>query len=163
MKITLALPQGKQFKQRLLNEIAVAENIKDKDNRAQITTGLRKIVLNYQEGKVFLYDGNTEELVAYDYKLKDFIYHCGDTFVTPNDTSLRDLENKYILIAMDANNATIGILQGKKVTIIWDKDSHVPRKHDAGGQSQRRFERGRAEALKRWLKDIGKKIEEIVR
>ena len=27
-------------------------------------------------------------------------------------------------------------------------------KHDAGGQSQRRFERGRREAIKHWFKDI---------
>jgi len=42
---------------------------------------------------------------------------------------------------------------------LYHKDSHVPRKHDAGGQSQRRFERGRGEALKHWFKDI----EELVR
>lgn len=36
----------------------------------------------------------------------------------------------------------------------------MARKHDAGGQSQRRFERGRGEALKHWLKDIVEYVEQ---
>ena len=30
----------------------------------------------------------------------------------------------------------------------------VPHKHGKGGQSQRRFERGRIEALKHWFKEV---------
>jgi len=40
------------------------------------------------------------------------------------------------------------------VNRLYHKDSDVPRKHDAGGQSQRRFERGRNEALNHWLKEV---------
>ena len=36
----------------------------------------------------------------------------------------------------------------------------VPRKHDAGGQSQRRFERGRDEALKHWLRKVADIVKE---
>jgi peptide subunit release factor 1 (eRF1) len=160
MKITLCIPEGKKFKQRLLDEIGVAENIKDKKHRQQIVSGLRKIVLNYQEGKAFLYDGDTEVLLAYDYKLKDFIYHCGKEFVVP-EGKLSD--SKYLLIVMDADNASIAYLHGKRIIPLWAKDSNVPRKQDAGGQSQRRFERGREEALKQWLKKVADKLYEFAK
>ncbi len=38
--------------------------------------------------------------------------------------------------------------------MLWCRDSGVPRKHDAGGQSNRRFERGREEKLKQWLRAV---------
>lgn len=57
-------------------------------------------------------------------------------------------------MCFDANNLYIGEFNGKEVHELYHKDSHVQRKHDAGGQSQRRFERGRGEALKHWFKDI---------
>ena len=44
---------------------------------------------------------------------------------------------------------------------LYHKNSHVPRKHDAGGQSQRRFERGRGEALKHWFKEIEKLVRDF--
>jgi len=37
---------------------------------------------------------------------------------------------------------------------LHQKSSLVPHKHGKGGQSQRRFERGRIEALKHWFKDV---------
>jgi peptide chain release factor subunit 1 len=160
MKITLAIPKNKEFKQRLLNEIGLAENIQDKKNREMVVAGLKKITLNYQTGKVFLYDGLTEELVCYDYPLKDFIYHCGADFVVPA-TKLNELKKGYMLISMDANNATIGILRGKSIQVVYDKDSYVPRKQDCGGQSKARFQRDREEQLKHWLDKIAHKIAEI--
>jgi len=42
----------------------------------------------------------------------------------------------------------------KIVRLILHKESHVPRKHGKGGQSQRRFERGRLESLKHWFKTV---------
>ena len=57
-------------------------------------------------------------------------------------------------MCFDASDLYIGEFNGKDVRELYHKGSHVPRKHDAGGQSQRRFERGRGEALKHWFKDI---------
>lgn len=53
----------------------------------------------------------------------------------------------------------IGEFNGKQIQELYNHYSLVPHKHDAGGQSQRRFERGRDEALKHWLKEITEKIE----
>ena len=43
---------------------------------------------------------------------------------------------------------------------MYHDHSSVYRKHDAGGQSQRRFERGREESLKHWFKDIVDLVEQ---
>lgn len=57
-------------------------------------------------------------------------------------------------MCFDANELYIGEFNGKKVRQLYYDQSSVFRKHDAGGQSQRRFERGREETLKHWFKDI---------
>ncbi len=156
-KITLAIPEGKEFKKQLEQELALSKNIKDKANRESIKKGLGKILANYSDKKVFLWDGT--KLTIYGYYLKEFIYQCGKDFVIPTDNILK---NRYLMMTMDANNCSIGMLSGKKLIMLWDKDSFVPRKHDKGGQSQRRFERARQEALKEWMKKVAKKMQNIV-
>jgi len=48
----------------------------------------------------------------------------------------------------------VGESNMKIVRLILHKESHVPRKHGKGGQSQRRFERDRLESLKHWFKKV---------
>ena len=158
MKITLAIPKGKKFLKRLLKEISLARNIKSEDMRFDIMNGLTYIKNSYQDGKVFLYDCETEKLEIFDYPLKEFIYHCGKDFVVPNVS----LGNSYMLITMDANECTIGMLQGKSVKEIWNEQSNVPGKHNKGGQFKARFQRARQEALKQWYKKIAYKMKELV-
>jgi len=62
-------------------------------------------------------------------------------------------------VCFDANDLYIGEFNGKTVRQLYCDHSSVFRKHDAGGQSQRRFERGREESLKHWFKDIVDLIE----
>lgn len=63
------------------------------------------------------------------------------------------------MVCFDANDMYIGEFNGKQIHELYHHYSLVPHKHDAGGQSQRRFERGRNEALKHWMKEIAEKIE----
>jgi len=48
----------------------------------------------------------------------------------------------------------VGESDGERVRVLWSETSHVPRKHDMGGQSKARFQRGREEALKAWLRKV---------
>jgi peptide chain release factor subunit 1 len=64
-------------------------------------------------------------------------------------------------VVIDANEVTIGETNGEKVHVLWSKDSLVPRKHGAGGQSAPRFERNREIALCHWLKDCAEKVLEV--
>ena len=155
MNITIAIPQGKECKNRIEQELATARNIKSRQTRISVTTGLKKIIESYGTGKAFLWNGN--KLDVFDYPLKEFIYHCGKDFVAPKIPS----ESTYLLIDMDANHCTLGLLKGKRISVLEDKDSNVPRKQDAGGQSQRRFEREREHCKVIWMKKIADKVKEI--
>lgn len=159
MKITLALPEGKDFSARLRKEISLANNIKDKQTRESIITGLKRIEAVLQSGKSFLWDG--ESLEVFDYPLNLFVYHCGSDFKAPEGFALDDLNNKYLLVTLDANEATIAKLSGKKIEVLWSEESFVPRKHGKGGQSKLRFQRNRELALKQWLHKVGGKLSEL--
>lgn len=54
---------------------------------------------------------------------------------------------------MDANECTIAKV-GESFDVLFHKLSYVPRKQDAGGQSQRRFEKNREIFLILWMKEI---------
>jgi len=157
MKITLAIPKGKKYKKRLEQELALASNIKSKQTREQVERGLSNIISYYQDGKVFLFDGNVDQAWTCDYPLDEFIYFCGKYFVVPNIST----GSNYMLVAMDANEATIGLLQGKSIKTLWSETSNVQGKHKDGGQSAARFQRARQEALKHWFKKVADKMKEL--
>jgi peptide chain release factor subunit 1 len=48
----------------------------------------------------------------------------------------------------------VGITNGERIEVLWNDRSMVQGKHKAGGQSAQRFERGRNEALKHWLRKV---------
>jgi peptide subunit release factor 1 (eRF1) len=91
-----------------------------------------------------------DETIIEDYDGIKQLYHCGREY--------KRLERKtfdpILLIVIDANDSAIGTTDGERVTVLWHKQSLVPRKHRAGGQSQRRFERDRERALKGWLRMV---------
>ena len=85
------------------------------------------------------------------------VYHCGREY---HHVEIKEFL-PVVLVVIDANEATIGETNGEFIDIIWREDSLVMRKHDAGGQSQRRFERGREEALKQWLRKVRDKLLDV--
>jgi len=157
MKITIAIPKDKKYKRRLEQELSLASNIKSKQIREQVQKGLANIIRFYESGKVFLYDGNQDGFWCYDYPLNEFIYFCGKHFVVPNVS----IGSPYMLVTMDANECTIGLLEGKSIKKLWTKESHVPGKRDGGGQSKARFQRARTEALKQWMKKVADMMKEL--
>lgn len=84
--------------------------------------------------------------------------------VGKDDIPLRDLLN-YVYDAK-VSVAPIAQIQKKGIEVVFDIETG---NHNfvANGiivhNSQRRFERGRAEALKQWLKEVGKKVSEVAR
>lgn len=160
MKISYYIPKGKQSYKRFLDkEIALAPNIKDKNMRTSISSGLKKIRAQATDGKAYFWDG--EELFVVDYFGKSGQYRCDrEFFIDPLKIGKK---SRYLLVVMDANDCIIGELRGKRIVKLWKESSHVPRKHDAGGQSQARFERARSESLKHWMKKVGHKVMGYVR
>jgi len=76
------------------------------------------------------------------------VYHCGNDYLIHQEPRF----DPTLIMVIDAQEATLGSTDGSHINTLWHERSGVMRKHDAGGQSQRRFERGRREALKQWLR-----------
>jgi peptide chain release factor subunit 1 len=152
MKISLHIPKGKELPRRFLhNEVAQARNIKSKQTRQSVVDGLQKLlaaVETHGSGVAYYTDG--VEVKSEPYEGRRQTYYCGREYQLPSE----DKFDPTLLVVVDANEATIGSTDGDHINILWTDTSGVMGKHDAGGQSQRRFERGRAEALKRWLRIV---------
>ena len=156
MNITLAIPKGKNVKKRIEKELSLANNIQNKHDRDSIQTGLTKILEQISDGKAYLWNGT--DLTVFEYPLNDYIYYCDKTYFKAPVVSS---SNRYMLVCLDANNCAIGELVGTKLTVLWSETSQVPRKHNKGGQSKERFQRGREQALIQWYKKVADKMKEL--
>jgi len=105
------------------------------------------------DGISLYWDDKTLFDVPYDGITKE--YFCGKELKVK---SLNHPKHCYILITMDTNECTIGMLSGKRITTLWTKKSYIQGKHKTGGQSAQRFERLRNEAIKQWFKKIAQKL-----
>lgn len=165
-KISLYLPKGtKKIRNFLASEIATAKKIKSKDTRDSVVIGLTKILkhidpteLLHKQGYAYFFDHDEFTVVPYDGIQK--LYHCGRSLVLDPFTYLFN-SNKYILMALDTNHCTIGILNGKRIQIIWDKEFYIQGKHKKGGSSAARFERLREEQKKAMFKAVAIRLQEV--
>lgn len=101
-----------------------------------------------QSGIALYSDG--EDVFVDAYSGIDHKYHCGKEYIKPVIKAFLP----YLLVAIDANEATVGITDGDKIQVLWSDTSLVPRKQDAGGMSNRRYERGREMDLIHWLRKV---------
>ncbi len=164
-----------QVIQQLREEEGTAQNIKSKNTRKNVVSALRRIINFLQkyaekngskapENGMAIYSGNiTGEEGKTDIKLywveppepiQSRIYRCDKEFLLdPLRKSIQD-EEKVGLIVLDAKEATIATLKGKRVNVVRNMTSGVWGKHSKGGQSAQRFERLREKALKQFLKRV---------
>lgn len=73
--------------------------------------------------------------------LQTFLYRCDDHFHTDILKDMLKEEKVVGILAIDSNDAGLGILFGDRLEVIESLTSGVGGKHRAGGQSARRFER----------------------
>jgi peptide chain release factor subunit 1 len=83
-----------------------------------------------------------------------FIYRCDSQFFTEPIEGMLETKEKYGLIVIDRSEATIGMLNGKRIEPIKNMQSLVPSKHGRGGQSARRFERSIEIAAHEYYKKV---------
>ena len=100
------------------------------------------------EGVAYFTDG--EDVIAEDYEGVRRLYYCGRDYKKP----VIEAFNPYLLVVIDSQEASIGTTNGERIDVLWSDTSFVPRKHDMGGQSKARFQRGREEALKQWFRKV---------
>ncbi len=138
-------------------EKATAKNIKSTSTRKNVIDALDKIVRFLKDFKgapkngLALFCGNVSkvegqgDLQLWDVEpplpLKIRLYRCDKEFVLEPLKELLEVTEIFALLVMDRKEATIGMLEGKRIEILQKMTSGIPGKVRAGGQSSQRFHR----------------------
>ena len=93
--------------------------------------------------------------------IKIFLYRCDSRFHTEYLQEMLREKETYGIILVDASDATIATLQGKRLDIVRQMYSGVSGKTRAGGQSARRYERLRDMQLNEYFHRVGNHANEI--
>jgi peptide chain release factor subunit 1 len=181
--ITVYVPPGKQISDALnllRNEYGTASNIKSNVTRKNvldaITKAQQKLKLFKDPGEkgIVVFTGallpqgaapGTEKMEAYvivpPEPIKIFLYRCDSRFHTEHLQEMLREKETYGILLVDANNATIATLQGKRMQIERQMHSGVTGKTKAGGQSARRYERLRDMQLNEYFTRVGAHANDI--
>ncbi len=142
---------------QLEGEKSTAKNIKSTATRNNVGDALDKIIRHLKtlkktpENGLALFSGNVSQvegqadLQLWDIEpplpMKHRMYRCDKEFVLDPLKELLEVQEIFALLVMDRKEATIGMLEGKRIEIIQKMTSGVPSKVRAGGQSSQRFHR----------------------
>ncbi len=144
----------------LRNEWGTAGNIKSDTTRNHVQDALTKTMQRlklYREtpdnglvifcGALMTNGPGSEVIVLREVvppkEVKSFLYMCDDHFHVEHLREMLREEKVYGLLSIDANDVGIGILSGESFEIVNVMTSGISGKTRKGGQSARRYERGR--------------------
>jgi peptide chain release factor subunit 1 len=158
-------------------EKSTAKNIKSTSTRKNVIDALEKIVRHLKslkktpENGLALFAGNVSgvegqsDLQLWDIEppmpLKVRLYRCDKEFVLEPLKEQLEVSEVFGLLVMDRKEATIGILEGKRIEVIQKMTSGVPSKVRAGGQSSQRFHRITEGLTKEFYKRIADEMKKI--
>jgi peptide chain release factor subunit 1 len=180
--VTIYVPPDRQISDvvgHVTQEHSEASNIKSKQTRTAVQDALKSLKdrLRYYDtyppdNGLVLFSGAvdagggqtdmvTEVLEDPPQAIQSFRYHCDSHFLTePLEEMLAD-KALYGLIVIDRREANVGWLRGKRVEPVKSTSSLVPGKQKKGGQSQKRFERLRIEAIDNHYQDVGEMANDL--
>ncbi len=149
----------------LRNEYGTAANIKDKNTGKAVQGAISSILsrlknLSVGPNGLVIFCGMTRqnkiEFYAIDPPEPITIkrYVCDTVFHVEHLKEQLEDKKTFGLISIDRQSATFAIVRGTRVEVLVEKKSNVPRKQDAGGQSQRRFERNVEIAATAFLREM---------
>ena len=159
--VSLYVPPGRQISDAMNNlreEYGTAANIKSKSTKKNVQEAIESIM---QKLKLFRFPPpngliifcgaiprggpGTEKIETYVIEppepISIYYYRCDARFYLDPIKEMLAEKDTYGLIVMDRSDATFALLKGRRVEILETITSGVPSKHDAGGQSARRFQR----------------------
>ncbi len=158
-------------------EKSTAKNIKSTATRKNVTDALEKIVRHLKslkktpENGLALFCGNVSksegqsDLQLWDIEpplpIKIRLYRCDKEFVLDPLREMLEVSEVFGLLVMDRKEATIGLLEGKRIEVLQKMTSGVPSKVRAGGQSSQRFHRITEGLTKEFYKRIADEIKKI--
>ncbi len=178
--ITVLVPAGydvNSVQKQLEAEKSTAKNIKSTSTRKNVTDSLDKIVRYLKDFKkapengLAVFCGNISKVEGQDdmqiwgveppLPLKIRLYRCDKEFVLEPLKEMLEIDEIYALLVMDRKEATIGMLEGKRIETLQKMTSGIPSKVRAGGQSSQRFHRITEGLTKDFYKRIANEMKEI--
>ena len=93
--------------------------------------------------------------------IKIFLYRCDSRFHTEHLQEMLREKETYGILLIDASDATIATLQGKRLNIVRQMYSGVTGKTRAGGQSARRYERLREMQLNEYFTRVAGHADDV--
>jgi len=179
--ISLYVPSDRQISDvtnMLRQEYGTASNIKSKSTKKNVVDAIEKVLQRLRlfkappENGLVIFCGAIPQNGVGSEKIETYVleppepislyyYRCDQRFhIEPLEEMLKERDT-YGIVTVDGNEATIATLRGRSLEIIKNITSGLPGKHDAGGQSQRRFERNREQEVHAYYKRIGGYINDI--
>ena len=158
--ISLYVSPGKQISDviaYLRNEYAQSSNIKSRTTRKNVMWAIESLMGRVRQFRepptngVAFFVGNKaigadkSEPVTYIVEppepLNTYLYRCDSSFFLDPLLAMIHEPDTYGLIVMDRAEVTLGLLRGKRIEVLRNRQSLVPSKHGRGGQSAHRCER----------------------
>ncbi len=178
--VSLYVPPGRQIPDvmsYLRNEYAQSSNIKSRTTRKNVMWAIESLmgrVRQYREppahGVAFFVGSKAvgadkSEAVTFIVEppepLNTYLYRCDSTFFLDPLLAMVHEPDVWGLIVMDRAEATLGLLRGKRVEPLRNRQSLVPSKHGRGGQSAHRFERLIEHAAHEFFVKVGEMANEL--
>ena len=175
--VTVYVPSGydvNSVQRQLEAEKSTAKNIKSTSTRNNVIDALEKIIRELKtykktpENGMGIFCGNVSKVEGQqDLKLwvaepptpvRSRLYRCDKEFVLEPLHEMLEVSEVFGLLVMDRKEATIGVLEGKRVEVIQKMTSGVPSKVRAGGQSSQRFHRITEGLTKEFYKRIAEEM-----
>ena len=171
--ITVLVPKGFDINlitKQLESEKSTATNIKSTGTRKNVQEALESLIRvtkgmkQTPENGVGLFAGNVSQTEGQNELIIEIfeppeelgvrLYRCDQTFVLDPLDEMLEIKEVYGLIVIERNEATIGLLIGKKIKVLQKFESYIPGKTNKGGQSAARYARIREGLAKEFFRKI---------
>ncbi|MBS7644926.1 MAG: peptide chain release factor aRF-1 [Candidatus Bathyarchaeia archaeon] len=178
--ISLYIPPGRRIHEVLANlreEYGTASNIKSRTTRKNVQEAIEKVIQRLKlyrappKNGLVIFCGaipqngpGSERMELYEVEpvepINIYFYRCDSRFhVEPLLDQLKEKET-YGILVIDASEAALATLKGRKLTVLDEYHSGVGGKHKTGGQSARRFERIREMEINSYFRRVGNHVNE---
>ena len=179
--VSVYVPPGKQISDvvnMLRDEYGTASNIKSTTTRKNVMDAIVKVQQRLKlfkeppENGLVIFCGaipqngpGSERIETYvihpPEPINIYLYRCDARFHTEHLQEMLREKETYGILLVDASEATLATLQGRRLDIVLELTSGVPGKTRAGGQSARRYERLRDMRLQEYFTRVGKHANDV--
>lgn len=173
--ITLYVPHERRIHEVMANlreEYGTASNIKSRTTRKNVQEAIERTLQRLKLFKeppkngLVIFCGaiphggpGTEKMETYVLEppepINVYFYRCDAKFhIEPLMAMVRE-RDAYGVIVVDSTEAVVAVVRGQRMEVLREFTSGIPGKHRAGGQSARRFERIREQAMNDYFRRVG--------